>query len=98
MSPERLTVATQLQTSDADEVIPVPFRKALGYFLGGPASPMFHETAFGHPGAGGSIGFADPERRFAFGYTKNLLQAGPLPPTEAPAFIVAQAVRSALGI
>jgi CubicO group peptidase (beta-lactamase class C family) len=29
--------------------------------------------AFGHPGAGGSIGFADPERDVAFGFVTNNL-------------------------
>jgi CubicO group peptidase (beta-lactamase class C family) len=29
--------------------------------------------AFGHPGAGGSIGFADPERDVAFGFVTNSL-------------------------
>lgn len=29
--------------------------------------------AFGHPGAGGSIGFADPERKLAFGFVVNTL-------------------------
>ncbi|MCY1276324.1 Beta-lactamase [compost metagenome] len=29
--------------------------------------------AFGHPGAGGSIGFADPERGLAFGFVTNTL-------------------------
>jgi CubicO group peptidase (beta-lactamase class C family) len=29
--------------------------------------------AFGHPGAGGSIGFADPERQVAFGFVTNTL-------------------------
>ena len=29
--------------------------------------------AFGHPGAGGSIGFADPERELAFGFVVNTL-------------------------
>ncbi|WP_207885167.1 serine hydrolase domain-containing protein [Pseudomonas sp. 30_B] len=29
--------------------------------------------AFGHPGAGGSIGFADPERELAFGFVTNTL-------------------------
>ncbi len=29
--------------------------------------------AFGHPGAGGSIGFADPEREVAFGFVTNSL-------------------------
>ncbi|MNU00660.1 hypothetical protein D3C72_2438420 [compost metagenome] len=29
--------------------------------------------AFGHPGAGGSTGFADPERELAFGFVTNTL-------------------------
>jgi CubicO group peptidase (beta-lactamase class C family) len=29
--------------------------------------------AFGHPGAGGSVGFADPEREIAFGFVTNSL-------------------------
>ena len=29
--------------------------------------------AFGHPGAGGSIGFADPDREVAFGFVVNTL-------------------------
>ena len=29
------------------------------------------EAAFGHPGYGGSIGFADPEARVSFGYNMN---------------------------
>ena len=33
------------------------------------------ETAFGHYGAGGSVGFADPVNRIGFGYVMN--QMGP---------------------
>ncbi|MEB0254765.1 serine hydrolase, partial [Pseudomonas sp. 5S2] len=29
--------------------------------------------AFGHPGAGGSVGFADPEHDVAFGFVTNTL-------------------------
>ncbi len=39
--------------------------------LGPGMSAIIGEDAFGHPGAGGSIGFADPRARMAFGYTMN---------------------------
>ncbi|MFA7232855.1 MAG: serine hydrolase domain-containing protein [Terrimicrobiaceae bacterium] len=35
--------------------------------------------AFGHPGAGGSLGFADPENGIGFGYVMNQMEAGVLP-------------------
>jgi CubicO group peptidase (beta-lactamase class C family) len=31
---------------------------------------------FGHPGAGGSVGFADPDARIGFGYVMNQMKAG----------------------
>jgi CubicO group peptidase (beta-lactamase class C family) len=30
-----------------------------------------NDGAFGHPGAGGSVGFADPTARVGFGYVMN---------------------------
>ena len=48
---------------------------SLGYMNGGiegwPQGPR--ETAFGHAGLGGSIGFCDPEIGMAFGFTTNAL-------------------------
>ena len=35
--------------------------------------------AFGHPGAGGSHAFADPQNRIAFAYVANQMQLGVLP-------------------
>jgi hypothetical protein len=36
-------------------------------------------SAFGHAGAGGSLGFADPEQRVGFGYVMNQMESGVLP-------------------
>lgn len=39
-------------------------------------SLLISEGAFGHPGSGGSIGFADPALKMSFGYTMNRMGAG----------------------
>ena len=43
--------------------------------------------AFGHPGAGGSLGFADPVKRIGFGYTMNQMHPGILIDERATALI-----------
>jgi hypothetical protein len=35
-------------------------------------------TSFGHPGAGGSVGFADPEMGMSFGYVPNMMATAEL--------------------
>lgn len=88
VSPERIAEMQRLQIYSVDRVLMVPNRKAIGFMLGGLgptpdgrmiAGPMGpRETAFGHPGAGGSIGFADPEIGLAVAVTLNKM-AYPLP-------------------
>lgn len=51
--------------------------------------------AFGHPGAGGSIGFADPERELAFGFVTNTL--GPYVLMDPRAQALARSVIRCLG-
>lgn len=52
-------------------------------------------ATFGHPGAGGCIGFADPERGLAFGYVTNTL--GPYVLMDPRAQTLARAVKACLG-
>jgi CubicO group peptidase (beta-lactamase class C family) len=76
----RVSVGTH---SDATLVIPTRF--ALGYmksmdnrYLPGldGASCIMSDKAFGHVGAGGSVGFACPETKMSFGYTMNQMGLG----------------------
>jgi CubicO group peptidase (beta-lactamase class C family) len=64
--------------SSFDQMLMVPTRYSLGYFkamdnrkLGPELSAIVSEDAFGHPGAGGSIGLADPIAKMSFGYSMN---------------------------
>jgi CubicO group peptidase (beta-lactamase class C family) len=47
------------------------------------------EGAFGHPGAGGSLAFADPERRVGFAYVMNQMELGVLPKERAQGLVEA---------
>ena len=74
------------QVCGRDAVMTVPTRWAVGYSLEPPAVipglPPLHgpsDGAFGHMGAGGQIGFADPERGVAVGFVRNHLENQALP-------------------
>jgi CubicO group peptidase (beta-lactamase class C family) len=50
----------------------LPMRFGLGFMLRQDLMPLGpNPRTFGHPGAGGSVGFADPDARIGFGYTMN---------------------------
>ena len=71
--------------SHDDATLLVPSRFALGYMKATDnrrvpntvnSSMILAEPAFGHVGAGGSIGFADPECQMGFGYAMNRMGTG----------------------
>ena len=68
--------ATRMQIEGTDVVIGAPMRYGLGYSLGDALSSAAPATAFGHSGAGGSLGFADPARGLGFGYVMTKMQVG----------------------
>jgi CubicO group peptidase (beta-lactamase class C family) len=71
-----LAAATRQQVYGDDLVLQRPSRFGLGYQLTHPEREFGPGPAcFGHFGAGGSVGFCDPDARLAFGYVTN--QMGP---------------------
>ncbi len=78
LSESAVELAGREQVYAKDVVIGMPVRRTLGYMLpdGGPGDPR-PLTAFGHPGMGGSLGFADPAQRLAVGYVMNRMIFGP---------------------
>ncbi|HVA44106.1 MAG TPA: serine hydrolase domain-containing protein [Acidimicrobiales bacterium] len=55
-----------------DAVLVMETRRSLGFMLPVPGQPDNRgPNSFGHAGAGGSLGYADPDRGIGFGYTMN---------------------------
>jgi len=85
---DRDTLARMSAVSSAtgqDMTLVIPLRFSLGFIKshdnrrqppGLQDSMILSENAFGHPGAGGSIGFADPRERMSFGYMMNKMGPG----------------------
>ena len=68
-----------------DAMLLLPTRFALGFMKsmdnrrrarGDKDSAVLSASAFGHVGAGGSIGFADPREELSFGYSMNRMGRG----------------------
>jgi CubicO group peptidase (beta-lactamase class C family) len=78
LSPERIAAARTLQWDEICAMTGRHYRYGTGFFLNTPPLvPMgSNMRAFGHPGAGGALGFADPESRIAFAYSPNFMCAG----------------------
>ncbi|NND74954.1 MAG: beta-lactamase family protein [Ilumatobacter sp.] len=51
-------------------------RFGYGFMLDGELTPLLSGASFGHAGAGGSLGYADPEAKVGYGYVMNQMANG----------------------
>ena len=78
LEPASIERAITEQAFGPDAVLGgMPMRFGLGFMLRQDFMPLSPSPrAFGHPGAGGSIGMADPDAKVGFGFTMNKMQMG----------------------
>ena len=75
LAADRIAALSVEQSYGPDRVLQVPTRFGLGVMLPQERSDARFggARAFGHPGAGGALGCADPDAKLGFGYTPTLL-------------------------
>jgi CubicO group peptidase (beta-lactamase class C family) len=57
--------------NEPDSCLIMPTTFGMGFMTHGPFTPYAGPGSYGHPGAGGSVAFAQPERELAFAYVMN---------------------------
>jgi CubicO group peptidase (beta-lactamase class C family) len=81
--PETIERMTTTLSDGVDRVFQIPTAFSAGFMKDSrdAARRMFgpYATSFGHPGAGGSHAFADPENKIAFAYVMNQMEQSVLP-------------------
>ncbi len=76
ISRKAIEEATKLEVDEqVDLVTGRPMRRARGFMLNTEKAYGPNPRAFGHAGAGGSLGFADPDTGLGFGYAMNQMQS-----------------------
>ncbi|MHB1089782.1 MAG: serine hydrolase domain-containing protein [Ilumatobacteraceae bacterium] len=96
VSPEMMikmsTTVTPRDEADVCLVIPTSF--GMGFMTHNDFIPYSGPGTFGHPGAGGSVSFADPAREMSFSYVMNKMSEA-LVGDQRSAYLIAAAVRCA---
>ncbi len=82
MQPDTVARASTVQTADSipfglpPEMQGFAMQFGLGFMPQSMMMPGLGPHSFGHPGAGGSLGFADPDANVGFGYVMNQMAGG----------------------
>ena len=76
LSSETVEAARGVQSAGCDNILSFETAFGIGFALPPMLCPSVGTGAFGHPGAGGSLAFADPEAGIGFGYVMNRMKLG----------------------
>lgn len=95
LGDETVDIARAERVFGPDESLVLPTRFGYGFMLHCDELVLTQDGAFGHYGAGGSLGFADPATGMAFGYVMNQMGGGIASDPRAVALL--QAAHDCLG-
>ena len=76
LSRDAMNAARTERVYADDLTLLMPSRFGAGFWLHEPGTPMIQDGSFGHSGAGGSLGFANPELGIGYGYVMNQMGGG----------------------
>jgi len=76
IADETMDAARTQRVNGPDRTLIMPTRFGAGFWLHNELAPMIRDGSFGHPGAGGSLGYANPELGIGYGYVMNQMGAG----------------------
>lgn len=71
LDTDTMNAARTQRVSGDDLTLLTESRFGAGFWLHNEGAPMIQDGSYGHPGAGGSLGFANPELGIGYGYVMN---------------------------
>jgi CubicO group peptidase (beta-lactamase class C family) len=77
LTPEQVKLASKQETEGPNTVLMnLDLQFGLGFIVPSTLVQLGGASSFGHFGAGGSVGWADPDAEFGFGYVMNRMDIG----------------------
>jgi CubicO group peptidase (beta-lactamase class C family) len=87
LAPATVEEFRRVQVDGPDAVLLLPTRFGTGFSLPPMLAADCPPGCFGHPGAGGSLAFADPDRQLGFGYAMSQMQFDMTPDRRAESLV-----------